>query len=176
MLYVMNVSESHRKLQGSSPKKVAQRIADCLREGCIRTVEGDGIMAGTPEVAIKLQEMYPEPAEGLDYDFTKELAKTFRPDAELGAVTSYKGAMASTVCEVKKLWNRYFQAANACIGSDEPMHKSSQNPMANDMNAHFAPQLAELGQFGPSPDGITFAGILPGIHLRCRSSRMLHSV
>ena len=67
-----------------------------------RTVEGDGIMAGTPGVAIKLEEMYLEPAESFDYDFTKELAKTFRPDAELGTATSYKGAMASTVYEVKR--------------------------------------------------------------------------
>ena len=37
--------------------------------------------------------------------------------------------------------------------------------MAREMNAHFAPKLAELGQYGPSPDGITFAGTLPGIAL-----------
>ena len=33
--------------------------------------------------------------------------------------------------------------------------------MAREMNAHFAPRLANLGQFGLSPNGITFAG--PGI-------------
>ena len=47
----------------------------------MRTVEGDGIMAGTPEVAIKLQEMYPEPAPGFEYDFTRELKETFVADS-----------------------------------------------------------------------------------------------
>ena len=53
------------------------------------------------------------------------------------------------------------------IGSGEPLHRISQNPMAREMNAYFAPgpKLADLGQFGLSPDGITFAGILPGITL-----------
>jgi hypothetical protein len=29
-------------------------------------------MAGTPEVAIKLQEMYPAPAAGFEYDFSRD--------------------------------------------------------------------------------------------------------
>ena len=51
------------------------------------------------------------------------------------------------------------------IGSGEPLHKISQNPMARACAQHFAPKLAELGQYGLSPDGITFAGIVPGIVL-----------
>ena len=51
------------------------------------------------------------------------------------------------------------------IGSGEPLHKIAQNPMARAMNAHFAPTLANLGQYGLSPNGITFAGILPAIVL-----------
>ena len=51
---------------GVITKAIAARIAEAIRENCIsiavRTVEGDGVMAGTPEVAIKLQEMYPTPA------------------------------------------------------------------------------------------------------------------
>jgi hypothetical protein len=41
---------------------VAARIEQALKENrisiAVRTVEGDGAMAGTPEVAIKLQQMY----------------------------------------------------------------------------------------------------------------------
>ena len=51
------------------------------------------------------------------------------------------------------------------IGSGEPLHKISQNPMARACAQHFAPKLAELGQYGLSQDGITFAGIVPGIVL-----------
>jgi hypothetical protein len=51
------------------------------------------------------------------------------------------------------------------IGSGEPMHKIAQNPMAREMNPYFAPRLAELGQFGMSPDGITAAGIIPALIL-----------
>ena len=51
------------------------------------------------------------------------------------------------------------------IGSGEPLHKISQNPLAREMNAHFARKLAKLGQFGMCPDGITLAGILPAIIL-----------
>jgi hypothetical protein len=51
------------------------------------------------------------------------------------------------------------------IGSGEPLHKIAQSPMAREMNAFFAPRLAEVGQFGLSKDGITFAGILPAIVL-----------
>ena len=57
-------------------ERVAKRIEMCMREGCIslavRTVESSGIMAGTPEVAIKLQEMYPAPAAGFEYDFSRD--------------------------------------------------------------------------------------------------------
>ena len=226
---------------GVITKDAARRIAEALRENCIgiavRTVEGDGVMAGTPDVATKLQKMYPEPAEGFEYDFSGPLADTFVPDEKLGAAPSYRGAMASTVYDLKKLWKRYMDAArragpmkaagraggrnehvevalrhsrkimpllmeqiendNMCselrkyyanvkvttlnkpdkqdptapptdfrpIGSGEPLHKISQNPSAREMNEYFAPKLAELGQFGLSPDGITFAGILPGIIL-----------
>jgi len=226
---------------GVITKEVAQRIATAVRENCIsiavRMVEGDGLMAGTPEVAAKLQEMYPTSAPGFAYDFSRQLAATFKPDAELGPASSYSGAMASTVYEISKLWKRYMDAAkragrmkasggtgwtnenvrdallhsrkimpllmaeiendNMCselrqffanvkvatlnkpdkqdptappkdfrpIGSGEPLHKISQNPMAREMNAHFAPRLADLGQFGLSPNGITFAGILPAIIL-----------
>ncbi len=45
------------------------------------------------------------------------------------------------------------------------MHKISQNPMAREMNPFFAPRLAEVGQLGLSPDGITAAGIIPAIVL-----------
>ncbi len=45
------------------------------------------------------------------------------------------------------------------------MHRISQNPMAREMNGYFAPRLAEVGQFGLSKDGITFAGIVPAIVL-----------
>ena len=45
------------------------------------------------------------------------------------------------------------------------MQKISQNPMAREMNTYHAPMLAYLGQFGLSPDGITFAGMLPNIVL-----------
>jgi hypothetical protein len=53
------------------------------------------------------------------------------------------------------------------IGLGEPMHKISQNPMAREMNAYYAPMLANpgLGQFGLRPDGITFAGMLLNIVL-----------
>jgi hypothetical protein len=53
------------------------------------------------------------------------------------------------------------------IGSGEPYHKIAQNPMAREMNGFFAPtrRLAEVGQFGLSKDGITFAGIVPAIVL-----------
>ena len=37
--------------------------------------------------------------------------------------------------------------------------------MAREMNAFFAPRLADLGQYGLSPDGITAAGIIPAIVL-----------
>jgi hypothetical protein len=37
--------------------------------------------------------------------------------------------------------------------------------MAREMNPYFAPRLAKVGQFGLSPDGITFAGIVPAIVL-----------
>ncbi len=55
---------------GTITRAVAARITLrlALKENCIsiavRTVEGDGVMAGTPEVAAKLQQMYPEPAPG----------------------------------------------------------------------------------------------------------------
>jgi hypothetical protein len=51
------------------------------------------------------------------------------------------------------------------IGSGEPMHKIAQNPMAREMNPYFASRLAAVGQFGLSPDRITFAGIIPAIVL-----------
>ncbi len=53
------------------------------------------------------------------------------------------------------------------IGSGEPMHRISQNPMTREMNPFFAPRLAaaEVGQLGLSPDGITAAGIIPAIVL-----------
>jgi hypothetical protein len=96
-------------------ERVAKRIEMCMREGCIslavRTVESSGIMASTPEVAIKLQEMYRAPAAGFEYDFSSELDATFVPDAALGPAPSYRGAMASTVYEVEKLWDRYSEAA-----------------------------------------------------------------
>ena len=60
-------------------------------------MEGDGIMAGTPEVAIKLQEMYPTPSPDFEYDFSQPLAATFKPDESLGPAPSYDGAMASSV-------------------------------------------------------------------------------
>ena len=48
---------------GVITEEVAQRIATALRENCIgiavRMVEGDGVMAGTPEVATKLIETVP---------------------------------------------------------------------------------------------------------------------
>ncbi len=73
---------------GAITTAVAARIALALKESCIsiavRTVEGDGVMAGTPEVAIKLQQMYPEPAPGFQYNFSRELADTFVADALLG--------------------------------------------------------------------------------------------
>ena len=226
---------------GVITKAVAARIALALKENCIsiavRMVEGDGIMAGTPEVAIKLQEMYPEPAPGFEYDFTRELKETFVADALLGPAPSYQQATASTVYELNKLWKRYMDAArragkmkapgrtssmnehvvvalqhskkimpllmkeveddNMCselrqffanvkvttlnkpdkqdptapakdfrpIGSGEPFHKIAQNSMAREMNPFFAERLAKLGQFGLSPDGITFAGIIPAIVL-----------
>ena len=245
MLYLTN-NEHIRAPQeppGVITKAIAARIAEAMRENCIsiavRTVEGDGIMAGTPEVAIKLQEMYPTPSPDFEYDFSQPLAATFKPDESLGPAPSYDGAMASSVYELNKLWKRYMDAAtragrmkaagrtggrnehvrdalqhsrkimpllmneiendNMCselrmflanvkvttlnkpdkpeqdptappkdfrpIGSGEPLHKISQNPMAREMNAHFAQKLAKLGQFGLCPDGITLAGILPAIVL-----------
>ena len=68
-------------------------------------------MAGTPEVAIKLQGMYPKPSPGFDYDFSRQLDATFKPDASLGPAPSYDGAMASSVYELNKLWKRYMDAA-----------------------------------------------------------------
>ena len=74
-------------------------------------MEGDGVMAGTPEVAFKLQQMYPEPALGFEYDFSREIAETFVADALLGPAPSYQQATASTVYELNKLWKRYMDAA-----------------------------------------------------------------
>ncbi len=96
---------------GVITKAVAARIAEVLKENCIsiavRTVEGDGVMAGTPEVAIKQQEMYPEPlaAPDFQYDFSRELdaTVTFVPDASLGPAPSYQQATTSTVYELNKL-------------------------------------------------------------------------
>jgi hypothetical protein len=70
-------------------------------------------MAGTPEVAFKLQQMYPEPAPGfqVEYDFSREIAETFVEDAKLGPAPSYQQATASTVYELNKLWKRYMDAA-----------------------------------------------------------------
>jgi hypothetical protein len=100
---------------GTITKAVAARIALALKENCIsiavRTVEGDGVMAGTPEVAAKLQQMYPEPAPGFGYDFSKEIAETFVEDAKLGPAPSYQQATASTVYELNKLRKRYMDAA-----------------------------------------------------------------
>jgi hypothetical protein len=100
---------------GVITKAVAARVALALKENCIsiavRTVEGDGVMAGTPEVAIKLQGMYPEPAPDFQYDFSKELAQTFVADDKLGPAPSYQQAAASTVYELNKLWKRYMNAA-----------------------------------------------------------------
>ena len=115
MLYPTSVSESLKHRRGVITKEVAQRIATALRENCIsiavRMVEGDGVMAGTPEVATKLKEMYPTSAEGFAYDFSRELAATFKPDAVLGPASSYSGAMTSSVYELSKLWKRYMDAA-----------------------------------------------------------------
>jgi hypothetical protein len=81
-----------------------------LRENCmsiaVRMVEGDGVMAGTLEVATKLKEMYPKPAPGFEYDFSQELPRSNHLDAELGPAPSYHGAMASSVYELNKLWKR----------------------------------------------------------------------
>ncbi len=74
-------------------------------------MEGDGVMAGTPEVAAKLQQMYPEPDAGFQYDFSREIAETFVEDAKLGPAPSYHQATASTVYELNKLWKRYMDAA-----------------------------------------------------------------
>jgi hypothetical protein len=88
---------------GTITKAVAARIAlpVALKENCIsiavRTVEGDGVMAGTPEVAAKLQQMDPEPAPGFEYNFAKEIAETFVEDDKLGPAPSYQQATASTV-------------------------------------------------------------------------------
>ncbi len=86
---------------GIITKAVAARIALALKENCIsiavRTVEGDGVMAGTPEVAARLQQMYPEPAHGFEYNFAREIAETFVADALLGPAPSYQQATASTV-------------------------------------------------------------------------------
>ncbi len=109
---------------GVITKAVAGRIALALKENCIlvsiavRKVEGDGVMADTPEVAIKLQPMYPEPAPGFEYDFSRELADTFVADAKLGPAPSYQQATASTVYELNKLWKRYMDAA--ALQPDEP--------------------------------------------------------
>jgi hypothetical protein len=91
---------------GVITKAVAERIAEALRENCIsiaaRTladsvaVEGDGVMASTPEVAAKLQEMYPAPAPGFQYDLSSELETTFEPDASLGPASYQERSIAST--------------------------------------------------------------------------------
>ncbi len=51
------------------------------------------------------------------------------------------------------------------VGIGCSWYRIANKPLANDAAAHYAPMLADNGQYGLIPDGITHAGILPGILL-----------
>ena len=44
------------------------------------------------------------------------------------------------------------------VGIGSVLSRVANNPMAREANAHFAPMLAENGQYGLVPDGIMYAG------------------
>ena len=69
------------------------------------------MMMGTPEVAGKLQQMCPSPADGFDYDFSEELKAEFPADEVLGAAVCYSETNGNLAYECKKEHRKYLKAA-----------------------------------------------------------------
>jgi hypothetical protein len=226
---------------GVIDESVARRIKECIRQDCIsqalKAVESGGMMMGTPEVAEKLQQMCPTPADGFSYDFSEELKAEFPADECLGAAVCYSQTNGNLTYECKKEHRKYLKAAlksgkmkasdrsgirnehiivalqhdkrilpllmremendNVCkalrkffadvryvtpnkVNKQDPTaaptdfrpvgigcnwYRIANKPLANEAAAHYAPMLADNGQYGLISDGITHAGILPGILL-----------
>ncbi len=69
---------------------------------------------GTPEVAEKLQQMCPTPADGFSYDFSEELKAEFPPDSDeclVGAAVCYSETNGNLAYECKKEHRKYLNAA-----------------------------------------------------------------
>jgi hypothetical protein len=49
------------------------------------------------------------------------------------------------------------------VGIGCSWYRIANKPLAYEAAAHYAPMLADNGQYGLIPDGITRAGILPGV-------------
>jgi hypothetical protein len=76
------------------------------------------MMMGTPEIAEKLQQMCPTPADGFDYDFSEELKAEFPPDECLGAAVCYSETNRNLAYECKKRASKVPQGS-AAIWQDE---------------------------------------------------------
>ena len=94
---------------------MARRIAECVRQDCIsqalKAVESNGMMLGTPEVAEKLQQMCPAPADGFVYNFSNELDAEFTADERLGAAGCYGEMNGNLAYACKKEHRKYLKAA-----------------------------------------------------------------
>jgi hypothetical protein len=116
--FEMEQDDRPRGPQGAAgviDESVARRIKECVRQDCIsqalKAVESNGMMMGTPEVAEKLQQMCPSPADGFDYDFSEELKAEFPADEVLGAAVCYSETNGNLAYECKKEHRKYLKAA-----------------------------------------------------------------